>query len=93
LRRGVVSGFSGFCARLGDILSNLFERYKGTGFYWPEMPETHGVSASQSGTGIRVMHGVFPPQRIFRYIRRSDFFMNSKKTQKTCRDPGKWRVS
>jgi hypothetical protein len=33
LRRGVVPDFSGCCARLGDIISNLFVRYKGAGFY------------------------------------------------------------
>ena len=33
LRGGVVPDFSGCGARLGDILSNLFVTYKGTGYY------------------------------------------------------------
>jgi len=46
------------------------------------MPETRGVSASQSGTGIWVMHCVFTLLRIFWYIRSSDFFMPTKNSEK-----------
>ena len=49
------------------------------------MPDTRGVSASQSGTGIRVIQ-VFL-LNVFFGISESDFFMKTKKPKKRAR-PG-----